>query len=93
MREEFGGAIRRSDRGQYETDLLKAADDAVALYHVCVQRARAAVMAWMIVAKKLGLYRDVARVVGQMVWEDKVLFHERVLQQSYSLLKRRRLRN
>lgn len=35
-------------------------------------KARRATLAWMLVAKRLGIYRDVARLIGRMIWDGRV---------------------
>ena len=46
-------------------------DRIVRMYDSCIERAREAVLCWMLCARRLGLYKDVARVVGRMVWEGR----------------------
>ena len=55
------------------------ARDVLRLYDDCITRARDATMTWMMIAKRLGLYRDVSVLVGRMVWDKKDAFMERAL--------------
>jgi hypothetical protein len=43
----------------------------VTLYEVCIQDATDAVLAWMFAAKQLGFCRDVARLIGTLVWDNR----------------------
>ena len=67
---------------EYVQVYLDAARVAVRLYDECCNNARGATMSWMIVAKRLGLYRDVAMLIGGMVWDDRAAFMERICQRS-----------
>lgn len=53
--------------GRYLRD-QKPSSESVHLYKTWIHDAQEAVFAWLLVAKRLGLYRDVARLIAQEVW-------------------------
>jgi hypothetical protein len=75
-KEEFCGNISwlLTDSEQYQASVIYT------IGKICSQRgydglqmdiANNAVIYWMMVAKHLGLYRDVARLIGQLVWAER----------------------
>lgn len=41
-------------------------------YLFMVERSKVATLTWMIVAKRLGFYRDVAQLIGRLVWDGRM---------------------
>ena len=52
-------------------DYVNSACDVLTLYDDCIKSATEATMTWMMVAKRLRIYHDVARLIGKKVWENK----------------------
>lgn len=50
------------------------ADDVVHIYKSCMGRAKQAVVCWLLCARYIGLYKDVACLVAQDVWADRHTF-------------------
>lgn len=44
-------------------------------YNQCMYKTRNAVLCWILIARKMGLYKDVARLIAQEVWNDKEAFY------------------
>lgn len=56
---------------KYQTDngyMPGVIESAIQVYKNIDAAARPRVMTWMLVARKVGLYKDVARLIGQIVW-------------------------
>jgi hypothetical protein len=86
-KEEFCGNISwlLTDREQYQASVIYTIgkicfqrgydgshmDIAIRQYKYINQLASNAVIYWMMVAKHLGIYRDVAKLIGQLVWAER----------------------
>lgn len=68
------GRVLRGAEHHIEQYDRKTAARAVRLYEDCIARAQAAVVCWILCARRWGFYRDVSLIVARMVWEGRDAF-------------------
>jgi hypothetical protein len=71
---EIGGALRRAEKrpkGRRELHLTAHALRCVEVYNLATARAEAAIECWLAVGQRLGVVKDMRRLIAQMVWEDR----------------------
>lgn len=70
----IGRVIKKWKRSTMAPEKEAVATNAVRLYDTCIARARNAVLCWLQCASKVGLYKDVARLIAQEVWSSRHVF-------------------
>jgi hypothetical protein len=77
----LGRIVKHIDESYFNSyaDDLELAQSYEYRYMCMLNRAKSATLTWLIVAKRLKLYRDVARLIARIVWDGRMTtdYHDR----------------